>query len=526
MSISIQTNVTSLMAQENLSVNSAFESQTIQRLTSGYKINSSGDDAAGLAVANQYRADISELTQGVQNANNGVSTLQIIDGGLNNISTQMDRMKTLAAESASGTFSGSRATLDTEYQQLVSEISRQAANINLNSGGTFNTNLQVYIGGNRTSNVAGSGQISVDLSGASNAVDAASLGLQGTSVLGGGTSFSGNTVNNMNDPNAKFDVKGGAAGAETFAITYLDANGAVQTQTVSVNAVVGGMSGTAFVSSLNNAISTNATAIPAVSAQIGSDGSLQFGGGNLLQVVHGTSGTAPTSQSTNGASLTNGANYNTSGGFVNFVAGSTPTDTVENMVFTAGGSTYNVMLTSDITNATHRADTQVNALASLNTQLKGSGVTAYAVDATHIGFQSAGSFTAAETAYSIDGAGAPTGNVFAANTIGAEAITAPTPSASATGNAAAALTAINSAISAMGLTQGKVGAGENKLQYAISLAQSQIASFSSAQSQIRDADVAAEAANLSKAQVLQQSSVAALVQANAMPQAVLALLKG
>jgi len=294
---------------------------------------------------------------------------------------------------------------------------------------------------------------------------------------------------------------------------------------VSVNAVVGGMSGTAFVSSLNNAISTNATAIPAVSAQIGSDGSLQFGGGNLLQVVHGTSGTAPTSQSTNGASLTNGANYNTSGGFVNFVAGSTPTDTVENMVFTAGGSTYNVMLTSDITNATHRADTQVNALASLNTQLKGSGVTAYAVDATHIGFQSAGSFTAAETAYSIDGAGAPTGNVFAANTIGAEAITAPTPSASATGNAAAALTAINSAISAMGLTQGKVGAGENKLQYAISLAQSQIASFSSAQSQIRDADVAAEAANLSKAQVLQQSSVAALVQANAIPQAVLSLLK-
>ena len=162
MSISIQTNVTSLMAQENLSVNSTFESQTIQRLTSGYKINSSGDDAAGLAVANQYRADIAELTQGVQNANNGVSTLQIIDGGLNNISTQMDRMKTLAAESASGTFSGSRATLDTEYQQLVTEISRQAANINLNSGGTFNTSLQVYIGGSRTSNVAGSGQISVD----------------------------------------------------------------------------------------------------------------------------------------------------------------------------------------------------------------------------------------------------------------------------------------------------------------------------------------------------------------------------
>src|SRR5260370_17131036 len=86
MSISIQTNVTSLMAQQNLNINQLFESRTIQRLTSGFRINSSGDDAAGLAVANQYRADIAELTQGVQNASNGLTQLQIVDGGLNTIS--------------------------------------------------------------------------------------------------------------------------------------------------------------------------------------------------------------------------------------------------------------------------------------------------------------------------------------------------------------------------------------------------------------------------------------------------------
>ena len=177
MSISIQTNVTSLMAQENLNINQEFESKTIDRLTSGYRINSSGDDAAGLAVANQYRADISELTQGVQNANNGVSQLQIVDGGLSNISQMLDRMKTLAAESASGTFTGDRSTLNTEYQQLITEITRQASNINLNAGGSFNANLNVYIGGGRTSNLAGSTQINVDLSGASSAVDATSLGL-------------------------------------------------------------------------------------------------------------------------------------------------------------------------------------------------------------------------------------------------------------------------------------------------------------------------------------------------------------
>ena len=84
---------------------------------------------------------------------------------------------------------------------------------------------------------------------------------------------------------------------------------------------------------------------------------------------------------------------------------------------------------------------------------------------------------------------------------------------------------MTTAISNLGLVQGVVGAGENKLNYAINLAQSQITNFSAAESGIKDADVAAEAANLTKAQVLQQASLAALAQANSAPQAVLALLK-
>jgi len=95
-SYSFQTNVTSLVAQQNLRVNSDFQSRTITRLTSGYRINSSGDDAAGLAVANKLRSDTTELQQGVRNANDGVSILQIVDGGLNNISNILDRLKTLA----------------------------------------------------------------------------------------------------------------------------------------------------------------------------------------------------------------------------------------------------------------------------------------------------------------------------------------------------------------------------------------------------------------------------------------------
>src|SRR5437763_4843038 len=108
MAFSIQTNVNSLVAQENLRVNSNFQSQTITRLTSGFRINSSADDAAGLVIANQYRSSIVELTQGVRNANDGVSSLQIVDGGLNEISSMLDRMKVLATQSSSGTFAGNR----------------------------------------------------------------------------------------------------------------------------------------------------------------------------------------------------------------------------------------------------------------------------------------------------------------------------------------------------------------------------------------------------------------------------------
>ena len=92
--------------------------------------------------------------------------------------------------------------------------------------------------------------------------------------------------------------------------------------------------------------------------------------------------------------------------------------------------------------------------------------------------------------------------------------------------AGTAITAIDTALASLGTMQGTVGTGQNKLQYGIQLAQSQITSYSAAQSRIRDADVAAEAANLTKAQVLQQASLAAMAQANSAPQAVLALLRG
>jgi flagellin len=178
MSLSFQTNVTALTAETNLQVNSNFQAQTITRLTSGFRINSSGDDAAGLAVANGLRSTISELTQGVRNANDGSSILQTIDGGLNNISNILDQLKSLATQSASSTFSGNRNTLNQQFTTLLGEIDRQAANIGLGTGtGTsaqYNASLTVYIGGGST---AANAQVSIDLSGSGNVVNSGGLGI-------------------------------------------------------------------------------------------------------------------------------------------------------------------------------------------------------------------------------------------------------------------------------------------------------------------------------------------------------------
>src|SRR5271157_4859489 len=179
--LSIQTNVNSLVAQQNLDVNSAFQSRTIQQLTSGYRINSSGDDAAGLAVANKFRNSTAELTQGVANGNDAAAQLQIMDGGINNISQVLDLLKTLSTQSASGTFTGNRTTLNAEFQGDLAEIDRQAQSIGLNTSGLFAKNLDVYLGQGSGSSALANGVVTLNLT--SSTVDAQSLGLRGMEAV-------------------------------------------------------------------------------------------------------------------------------------------------------------------------------------------------------------------------------------------------------------------------------------------------------------------------------------------------------
>ena len=386
--ISIQTNYAAMVGEQNLNTNNTFQTKTIESLTSGYRINSSGDDPAGLAVANQYASDVAQLTQGVINGNSGVSTLQIIDGGLSNVSTMLNRLQTLATESASNTFTGNRQTVQAEYSTLLGEIDREAGNIGLGGTNTSNAaNLQVYIGGGDTQTDS---QVQISLAGQT--VDSSSLGLAGTTVTGA------TNVGDIGTTNLNSSALLLTAGTQVFTFTNLP-NAATATVTV------------------------------------------------------------------------------------------------------AGGST---------------GITTSQALASLDSQLQPFGITAGLDSSGQLEFQSNSSFTVAAAAAShgtgLTGVVAATGSTADANVTG-------------TANALAAVTAINSAIQTLGTVQGAVGAGENDLNYAINLANSQITNFSSAESQIRDADVATEAANLTKAQVLQQASVAAMAQANAAPQALLKLLQ-
>src|SRR5690606_20599451 len=126
-SFSVVSNVSAVNAQANLNTTNIGLQKALERLSSGYRINRSGDDAAGLVVANQYRSEVAVLTQGLRNAGDGLSSLQIKDGALNNIAVLLDRLSSLATQSASASSSVDRSILDAEFQDVLTEIDREAA---------------------------------------------------------------------------------------------------------------------------------------------------------------------------------------------------------------------------------------------------------------------------------------------------------------------------------------------------------------------------------------------------------------
>jgi flagellin len=179
MSFSINTNIASLQAQNSLDTTQMNLNTTLQRLSSGLKINSSADDAAGLAVANRDTADNDSLTVGISNAGDAISQLQVEDGAMTNISSLLDRALTLASQSASGTFQGSRTTLDNEFQTVMQEITRTAGAAGVDTGAAALSTQSVFVGNTQTNTTAAVSYVSFTLT---TAVDAAGLGISTQSI--------------------------------------------------------------------------------------------------------------------------------------------------------------------------------------------------------------------------------------------------------------------------------------------------------------------------------------------------------
>ena len=180
MSFSVATNLASLSSQSQLDRTSFGLEKAIARLTSGLRINTAADDAAGMAIANRHKLDYSALQVGIRSANDGISRLQIEDGAMSNIMQLLDRGLTLAAQSASDTFIGDRAILDVEFQEILAEIDRTAAAAGLETSGSSLSARQVFVGNTQINTASGTSYVTINLT---ESVDASGLGVAGESVV-------------------------------------------------------------------------------------------------------------------------------------------------------------------------------------------------------------------------------------------------------------------------------------------------------------------------------------------------------
>ncbi len=194
MAIRIFTNLTSLSAQRILGINNARLAQSIERISSGLRINRASDDIGGLAVAESLRSDIRVLRQGLRNLNDGLSLINVAEAGMNQQSDILIRMRELAAQSASGTITDAeRANLQLEFVQLRNEIDRIANATEFNGQALLDGSLAagagtpiiIHFGLDATAN----SQINLNTEADVQAVDAAGLGIAGLdiSTQGGAT---------------------------------------------------------------------------------------------------------------------------------------------------------------------------------------------------------------------------------------------------------------------------------------------------------------------------------------------------
>lgn len=178
MSAVINTNIASLNAQRNLGASQSSLNTSIQRLSSGLRINSAKDDAAGLAIATRMGAQVKGMDVAIRNSNDAISFLQTAEGGLSTATDTLQRMRELAVQAANGSYSsGDRANLDAEYQQLSSELTRLSTATKFNGQAAFGTGYTFQVGADATDTISVSSVSAVTQGGAITSASAASAAI-------------------------------------------------------------------------------------------------------------------------------------------------------------------------------------------------------------------------------------------------------------------------------------------------------------------------------------------------------------
>ena len=201
---SVINNMASVDAQRNLYFSNIGLGKTLGKLSSGYRIIEAGDDAAGLAIANSLKADVTALQQASRNANDGIALVQIADGALSKITDLLVRGVTLAEQSASATIpDAEKATIDTEYQQILLEIDRVVSVANFKGESLFDTQKEIFVGDTQVQSI-----ITISIAGAS----VAAMGLTGSSVTSAANAKT--ALTNIKNAIASVSAWRGALGAQ------------------------------------------------------------------------------------------------------------------------------------------------------------------------------------------------------------------------------------------------------------------------------------------------------------------------
>ena len=480
MPLTLNTNIDSLNAQRNLTTSKSGLSQALQRLSSGLRINSAGDDAAGLAISNQFTTQINGTNQAVRNANDAISETQTAGGALATLTDNLQSIRTLAVESANGSNSAQdRAALDQQVQQQIAEITRIASQTSFNGQNVLDgsSGVTTYQVGANVGNT-----ISINLA---QGVRADQIGQVATSTGGAVTATA------LTGSNLTIQVGSGTAATVGASVAGTGAGESASSAYAKVQAI-----NSAGVAGLTASASTTATGAAAFSNITGGSA-----GTTYALTINGVAIYAAGTAIATGQVLT-GSNVASQ---INLYSSQT-----------------GVSASLSATGALQLTAADGRDIAQTETVTLGTGGTGAGAAIAAATTQGAITLSAASNIV-IGGAGAPDIG-FVAGSISLGNATLANANVLTVKGANSTIAAIDSALATVSGFQSQLGAIQNRFTSTVSNLQATSQNLTSSRSTIQDADFAAETANLTKSQVLQQAGISVLAQANQEPQLILKLL--